>query len=273
MALLEVSNVSFSYDTKPVLQDVSFSIDEGEVVSLLGPSGCGKTTLLNLIAGFLRPSAGLLRFDGRPIDRPGPERAVVFQTGALFEWMTVRQNVEFSLVCRRAQPEERKQISDRMVRLVGLEGSEDRYPYELSGGMRQRVGVARVLAGSPRIMLMDEPFAAVDVQTRELLQEELLRIHADTKCTVVFITHSIEEAVFLSNRVLLLSRPYGRVMAQFLVDLPTPRWDGTNRLHAAFLQLRERIYIGMQQSLKGAVESQGVARGPGGTREGMDGVA
>ena len=204
-SVLSAENLSFRYDSESVLKRVSFSLDEHEVVTLLGPSGCGKTTLLNLMAGFLRPTEGVLHFQGQAITGPGPERAVVFQSGALFEWMTARENIEFSLRCRKVPVSERRRVSDEMIRLVGLEGSGDRYIYELSGGMKQRVGVARVIAANPRIMLMDEPFAAVDVQTRESLQEELLRIHDATRCTVVFVTHSIEEAVFLSDRIFLIS--------------------------------------------------------------------
>ena len=245
-ALLSARNLSFGYNDRPILERLSFTLREAEIVTLLGPSGCGKTTLLNLMAGFLQPTGGELLFDGVPIKGPGPERAVVFQSGALFEWMTVRENIGFSLRCRNVPTSERRTASDRMIDLVGLQGFGDRYPYELSGGMRQRVGVARVIAANPRIMLMDEPFAAVDVQTREGLQEELLRIHDATRCTIVFVTHSIEEAVFLSNRIFLMSRAQGAIRAEFQVDLPRPRWDGMNRVHANFIALRQQIYVTMR---------------------------
>ena len=245
--VLTAENLAFSYDSHTVLSNVSFSLNQAEIVTLLGPSGCGKTTLLNLLAGFITPMSGTLKFDGAPIRGPGPERAVVFQSGALFEWMTARDNIEFSLFCRNMRSPQRREISDRMIDLVGLQGFSEHYPYELSGGMQQRVGVARVIAANPRIMLMDEPFAAVDVQTRETLQEELLRIHATTKCTIVFVTHSIEEAVFLSNRILLLSRPYGQIAAEFLVDLPLPRWNAMNRINNRFVEFRERIYVAMRK--------------------------
>jgi len=254
--LLKAADVSFTYGASAVLDRVSFEIGGSEVVSLLGPSGCGKSTLLNLIAGFRKPSDGKLLFQGAPIAGPGPDRAVVFQSGALFDWLTARQNIEFSLSCRGVPKAERREVSERMMTLVGLRGSGDLYPYQMSGGMRQRVGVARVIAARPRIMLMDEPFAAVDVQTREALQEELLRIHEATKCAIVFVTHSIEEAVFLSNRVFVLARSGGRIDTEFDVALPAPRWEPLNRLDPEFLRLRERIYLAM----KGEVPVAGEAR-------------
>ena len=247
-ALLEARNISFAYNARTVLENVSFTLRPSEIVTLLGPSGCGKTTLLNLVAGFIAPSAGTLTLDGKAIAAPGPDRAVVFQTGALFEWMSARANIEFSLLCRNRPAAERRQISDRMIDLVGLSGFADHYPYELSGGMQQRVGVARVIAANPRIMLMDEPFAAVDVQTRESLQEELLRIHKATNCTIVLVTHSIEEAVFLSSRIFLISRPNGRIVEQFEVDLPSPRWNPLNRVEPKFVEMRERIYLAMREA-------------------------
>ena len=248
--LLAAESLSYSYGNLHVFDKLSFALDAGGFVTLLGPSGCGKTTLLNLIAGFLRPTGGELKFNGRPIDAPGPDRAVVFQSGALFEWLTVRNNIEFSLRCRGIDPKERRKVSDEMIELVGLRGFEDRYPYQLSGGMQQRVGVARVIAANPRIMLMDEPFAAVDVQTREMLQEELLRIHQRTGCTIVFVTHSIEEAVFLSDRIFLLfsrgSASEG-IRLDLEVQLPKPRWDEANRLHPEFLKIRQELYVAMRE--------------------------
>ena len=250
--LLRARDIAFRYGDTRVLANMSFAIREGEFVSVLGPSGCGKTTLLNLVAGFLFPTSGELLFDGRPISGPGPDRAVVFQKGALFEWMTVRDNVEFSLRCRGVALAQRRQVGEAMLRLVGLEGFAQQYPYNLSGGMQQRVGVARVLAARPRIMLMDEPFAAVDVQTRESLQEELLRLHHETRCTVVFITHSIEEAVFLSDRILVLSRRPGGLRFDLPVDLPAPRWEAGNRLHPRFIELREQIYLSFLEDRRAA---------------------
>ncbi len=248
-SILEAEEVEFAYENHVAISDASFAITEGEFVCLLGPSGCGKTTLLNLVAGFIHPTRGRLKFRGMPIAGPGPARAVVFQNGALFDWMTVKDNITFSQICKNRPAAERSAISKDMAALVGLSGFEDRYPYQLSGGMRQRVGVARVLAAEAEIMLMDEPFAAVDVQTRETLQEELLRIHKKTGCTVMFVTHSIDEAVFLSDRVFLLSKPGGAARQEFRVDLPEPRWNPGNRLDPAFLRAREQIYRRMRPDL------------------------
>lgn len=244
--LLEAIDISFTYGASAVLDRVSFAVDRSEIVALLGPSGCGKTTLLNLVAGFMPPTSGRLTFNGEPVTRPGPERAVVFQSDALFEWLTARENIEFSLQCRGISKAERRRISSRLISLVGLDGFADAYPYKMSGGMRQRVGVARVIAARPLIMLMDEPFAAVDVQTREALQEELLRIHHEERCAMVFVTHSIEEAVFLADRVVLMARRGGRTELDIRVDLPHPRWDPLNRIAPEFVRLRNHIYRAMK---------------------------
>lgn len=248
--LLVAESLSYAYGALDVFDKLSFTLDAGKFVTLLGASGCGKTTLLNLIAGFLSPTAGELKFNGRPIEGPGPDRAVVFQSGALFEWMSVRANIEFSLRCRGIAASSRRKVSEEMIDLVGLRGFENQYPYQLSGGMQQRVGVARVIAANPRIMLMDEPFAAVDVQTREMLQEELLRIHKRTGCTIVFVTHSIDEAVFLSDQIFLLSSRGSTsdgIRLQLEVELPGPRWDEGNRLHPEFLRVREQLYVAMRE--------------------------
>ena len=246
--ILKFDGVSFAYDDRAILNDVSFSIRQGEIVSLLGPSGCGKTTILNIIAGFLAPTSGYAFIGGKEITGPGPDRGVVFQSYALFDWMTVEDNIAFSLTCAGRPVAERREVARRMAALVGLTGSERAYPYQLSGGMRQRCGLARVLAANPKLMLMDEPFAAVDVQTRETLQEEILRIQHETGCTIVFVTHSIEEAVFLSSRILLLTDLAAGTFVEFDVDLPQPRWSAENRLHEKFVALREKIYRGMRKT-------------------------
>ncbi len=205
------------------VEDVSLEIHNGEFVSILGPSGCGKTTLLNIIAGFIAPTRGEILLNGRRIQGPGPDRGVVFQTFALFPWKTVLDNVGFGLKMRGVPKPERDRIAREYIALVGLEGFEDRYPHELSGGMQQRVGVARVLANNPELLLMDEPFASVDAQTRMTLQEELTRIWEDRRPTILFITHDVEEAVFLANRVIVLSARPGRVRETIDVALPRPR--------------------------------------------------
>jgi NitT/TauT family transport system ATP-binding protein len=206
------------------LEDISLSLSPGEFVSVVGPSGCGKTTLLNMIAGFLTETSGQIRVDGKPISGPGPDRGVVFQSFALFPWKTVLDNVGFGPKMRGVGRAERDRIAMEYLQLAGLAHAADRYPAELSGGMQQRVGVVRALANEPDVLLMDEPFASVDAQTRLMLQEELIRIWMERRTTVLFITHDVPEAVFLANRVVVLSR--GHVMDQIEVTLPHPRkWD------------------------------------------------
>ena len=244
--ILQFEQVGFGYNGRAVMRNVSFAIRRGELVALLGPSGCGKTTILNLIAGFLAPTQGVALIDNQEIVGPGPDRGVVFQAGALFEWMTVADNISFSLRCAGRPRAERRRVAEEMAALVGLAGREGAYPYELSGGMRQRVGLARALAAKPKIMLMDEPFSALDVQTREALQEEILRIRDHAGCTVVFVTHSIDEAVFLGDRIFLLADLQEGSFDEYAVDLPSPRANGENRLDPAFIRLREIIYRKMR---------------------------
>lgn len=246
--VLRFERVGLHYDDRPVLRDLSFSVRAGETLALLGPSGCGKTSLLNIVAGFLRPTSGVALCNGREIAGPGPDRGVVFQSYALFDWMTVEDNIAFSLRCAGRPRDEQREVAQRMARLVGLGGFEKSYPYQLSGGMRQRCGLARVLAAGPSVMLMDEPFAAVDVQTRETLQEEILRIQASTGCTILFVTHSIDEAVFLGSRILLMLKDRLGAFDEFAVDLPLPRDLAENRLHPEFLAVRERVYRAMRRT-------------------------
>lgn len=202
---------------------ISLEIGNGEFAAILGPSGCGKTTLLNMVAGFIPPTRGEILLNGRRIQGPGPDRGVVFQSFALFPWKTVLDNVGFGLKMRGVSKEERDRVAREYIALVGVEGFENRYPHELSGGMQQRVGVARVLANKPDLMLMDEPFASVDAQTRMTLQEELTRIWEARQPTILFVTHDVEEAVFLANRVVVLTPRPGRVRETVPVDLPRPR--------------------------------------------------
>ncbi|MCE2914493.1 MAG: ABC transporter ATP-binding protein [Rubrivivax sp.] len=246
--VVRLERVGLDFDGRPVLKDLSLSIRRDEVVSVLGPSGCGKTTLLNIVAGFLQASSGVALANGREISGPGPDRGVVFQSYALFDWMTVQDNIAFSLSCAGRPRSEQLEVAQQMVQLVGLTGFEKAYPYQLSGGMKQRCGLARVLASKPSVMLMDEPFAAVDVQTRETLQEEILRIQAATGCTIVFITHSIEEAVFLGHRILLMQRGGFGAFKEYAVELPEPRSNPENRLHAEFVRLRGEVYRDLRAS-------------------------
>lgn len=203
--------------------DVSLEIHTGEFVSIVGPSGCGKTTLLSMVAGFIPASEGEITLGGRQVKGPGPDRGVVFQSFALFPWKTVLENVAFGLKMRGLPREARLRIAREHIGLVGLAGAEERYPNELSGGMQQRVGVARALANSPELLLMDEPFASVDAQTRMTLQEELTRIWEAKHPTILFVTHDVDEAVFLSDRVIVLSQSPGTVRAEVPIPLARPR--------------------------------------------------
>ena len=223
------------------LRDVSLELREGEFVSIVGPSGCGKTTLLSIVAGFIPPTRGEVLLNGRRVAGPGPDRGVVFQSFALFPWKTVLENVAFGLKMRGVPRAERDRIAREHVTLVGLAGSEHQYPHELSGGMQQRVGVARVLANHPEVMLMDEPFASVDAQTRMTLQEELTRIWEAKRATVLFVTHDVDEAVFLANRVVVLSARPAMVREVVEVALPRPRSWTTLVEDRAYKRLVARV--------------------------------
>jgi NitT/TauT family transport system ATP-binding protein len=216
------------------LADIGADIGEGEFVCLLGPSGCGKSTLLKLAAGLIAPTSGVIRINGRPVTGPGPDRAVVVQDYALFPWMTVRENAEFGLAARGFDPARRRQVSAELLRVVGLADFAEKYPHHLSGGMKQRVSIARALAVDPVLLLMDEPFGALDAQTRFVMQQELLRIWRAYRKTVLFVTHSIEEALYLADRVLLMTARPGRIKAEIRVEPPRPRDLGS----AELIQLR-----------------------------------
>ncbi|MCU4182526.1 ABC transporter ATP-binding protein [Bosea sp. BH3] len=206
------------------LHDISLDIPAGEFVSVVGPSGCGKSTILNMVAGFIPHSGGEILVGGQPVKGPGPDRGVVFQSFALFPWKTVLDNVGFGPKMRGVPKAERDEIAREYLSMAGLSHAADRYPNELSGGMQQRVGVVRALANKPDVLLMDEPFASVDAQTRMTLQDELSRIWEERRPTVLFITHDVSEAVFLANRVVVLSK--GHVLADVPVPIERPRsWD------------------------------------------------
>lgn len=223
------------------LEGVDLDVAAGEFVVLLGPSGCGKSTLLSILAGFHAPSAGQVLHEGKPIVGPDRRRTVVFQDYALFPWMTVLDNVAFGLKAQGISKPERHKIARRYIALVKLEGFEDRYPHEISGGMKQRAAIARALAPDPDILLMDEPFGALDPQTRVLLQEELARVTHETKKTVLFVTHSIDEAVFLADRIVVMSARPGRIRDIYNVSIDKPRTADTRRLEI-FKQLSEEIW-------------------------------
>lgn len=205
------------------LADVDLDIRAGEFLVLLGPSGCGKSTLLNLIAGFTKSTFGSIQHDGAEVTRPDHRRTVVFQEYALFPWKTVQENVEFGLKAQGVAKKDRAAAARHLLGIVRLAGFENCYPHEISGGMKQRAAIARAIAPNPEILLMDEPFGALDAQTRVLLQEEVARISAETKKTIIFVTHSIDEAVFLGDRIVVMSSRPGRVREIHDVDLPRPR--------------------------------------------------
>ncbi len=226
----------------PALADIDMTVEPGRFVVLVGPSGCGKTSLLMMLAGLREHSAGTILCDGRPVTGPDPNRiGVVFQEANLFPWLTAADNVAFPLALRRMKSMERRRRALEMLRLVRLEEFAGRYPHELSGGMRQRVSIARGLVQDPPVLLMDEPFAALDEQTRMAMGDELLRIWSETRKTVVFVTHSLTEAVYLADEVLVMSARPGRIIDRIAVDLPRPRSYATMSA-PGFVRLRDRIW-------------------------------
>jgi len=235
----------FQSDERSVsaLQDVNLEILPGELVVLLGPSGCGKSTLLYMMGGHLTPSGGELRMHDRPVSGPSPERGMVFQDFALFPWLTVRENIGFGLGLRwaRDKVDGREARIDALVRMVNLEGFEQTKPSQLSGGMRQRVAIARTLATDPGVVFMDEPFGALDAQTRDGMQRELMRIAVETRKTIVFVTHSITEAALLADRVVVLTARPGRIKEIVPVDLPRQRWNWRHEFSGRFLDLIGRL--------------------------------
>ncbi|MGZ8424183.1 MAG: ABC transporter ATP-binding protein, partial [Candidatus Binatia bacterium] len=233
------------------LTDVNLSIRANEFLSIIGPSGCGKTTLLKMIDGLIPYDSGKISIAGKPVTAPGPDRALVFQTFALLPWRTVLANVEFSLELRQMRAQQRTEIARDCLQRVGLSDFETHYPHELSGGMQQRAGLARALAVNPSILLMDEPFGAVDAQTRQLLQEELLELWQRERKTVIFITHSMDEAVYLSDRVVVMTPRPGQVAEILDVPLARPRSAEAVRRDPKFVELTNYIW----DSLKKAMEN------------------
>lgn len=226
------------------LNRVSFAVQPGQIVALLGPSGCGKSSLLNIAAGFEPPASGEVCFDGQPISAPSAERCVVFQSPALFPWLTVRQNVTYGLKRSGMPRDERRQAAETMLAGVGLTGFERHYPHELSGGMQQRVALARAFVLRPALLLMDEPFAALDAQLREQMQQLLYTLWEEHKPTVLFVTHDIDEALKIAHRVIVLTPRPGRVQAAF--DVPRPMEAGDARCLQLRQQLREALFAGTQ---------------------------
>lgn len=226
--------------SRKAVQDISVQIGIGEFVCIVGPSGCGKSTLLNLVAGFTRPTAGTVEVDGAAVTAPGADRGMVFQQHRLFPWMSVRHNVEFGPRMAGLDAAARRVISDETLEMVGLADVADHAPYELSGGMQQRAAIARALAGKPRVLLMDEPFAALDALTRERLQEEIVRIWDSTGTTILFVTHSVDEAAFVGSRVLAMTAHPGRIT----LDEPVPFGGAdrsTLRSQLEYVQFRDHL--------------------------------
>jgi NitT/TauT family transport system ATP-binding protein len=253
--------IEFALKGRPVVavDDVSLQVQPGEFVSLIGPSGCGKSTLLNVAAGFLAPSHGEALLDGAFIDGPGSDRGVVFQQYSLFPWMTVRKNVEFGLKMKGVSRNEREAQARTLLGLAGLLAFEHHYPDQLSGGMKQRVGIVRALATGPRVLLMDEPFGALDAQTRVVMQEILTNMWQRLRISVLFVTHDIDEAVFLSDRILVMTARPGRIKAELAVPLPRPR---TPEMTAS------PAFIGLVQQLRALIREESLAAMGGELKEG-----
>lgn len=237
------------------LENLSLQIPSGDFLSILGPSGCGKSTLISAIAGVQAPQSGILQVDGEPVYGPGSDRGVVFQQPTLFPWKTVYQNVDFGLRMRGTPKRERVTSVTDILERVGLTDFSNHFPAQLSGGMQQRVGLARVLVNRPRVMLMDEPFSALDAQTRLMMQELLLGVWNDYKMTVLFVTHDIDEAIYLGSRVALLSRRPGKLKALFNIDLPRPR-DVTLLVSPTFMELKTKCMTFIREETLGFLKQQ-----------------
>lgn len=251
---IELSRVSKHYGTMQALKDISLTVQEGEFVVIVGASGCGKSTMLNMIAGFDRPTSGRIHVEGCENEGVNPQCGMVFQQYALFPWMTVQDNIAFGLKMKGMGRSERRARAQEYVDMVGLQGFEKSYPKALSGGMRQRVAIARVLANNPKVMLFDEPFAALDAMTRQVLQEQLVRIYEQQRKTVLFITHSIDEALLLSSRIIVMSARPGRIVQDIANDLPHPR-NADVQLSERYLELKRHIWHAVQAEVVRSIES------------------
>ena len=243
------------------LYDFSVSVKDGEFLVIVGPSGCGKTTFLNVVAGEIDATSGELRLFDKPVKGPGPDRSVVFQEYALLPWRTVWDNVKFGLEIQGVSETEYKDRVQHFIDMVGLPGFERSYPHELSGGMCQRVGLARALATEPKILLMDEPFAAIDAMSRELMQGELERILEQTGQTVVFITHSIDEAITVGDKIVVMTAVPGRVKEVLDVDMPRPRYEEHIKLMPRYSDMREHIWDLLRDEAARTLKDRALARG------------
>lgn len=243
--IIELEGVSKRYGDMLALDNVSLRIEKGEFVVIVGASGCGKSTTLNMIAGFDHPSEGLVKVEGRQVTEVSPNTGMVFQQYALFPWLSVIDNIAYGLKMKGMKKAERRAIAQQFIDMVGLKGFENAYPKQLSGGMKQRVTIARVLANDPAVMLFDEPFAALDAMTRQVLQEELVRIYEQSGKTIVFITHSIDEALMLSSRILIMSARPGKIAQDIVNDLPHPR-NADVQLSEQYLAMKQKIWKTVQ---------------------------
>lgn len=276
---VECDNIGVVFGSGPTaveaVRDVTIKVQPGEFVSLIGPSGCGKSSLLNMLAGFTRPTRGTVRVDNVSIKKPGPDRGVVFQQYSLFPWMSVRKNVEFGLKMSGVTAPQREAQARTLLGLAGLLAFENHYPDQLSGGMKQRIGIVRALATSPQVLLMDEPFGALDTQTRTVMQEILTNIWQKFRLSVLFITHDIEESVFLSDKIYVMTARPGRIKAELMVPLPRPRTAEMTRC-PVFTELvnelktliREESLAAMGTELKeGGLTGFGTEVGPTGVKK------
>ncbi len=260
MAKIEVRGLAKSFqaikgETVDAIHGLSFEVGENEFVSIVGPSGCGKSTLLYIIAGFIPPTNGEVLIDNTPVRGPGPDRGIVFQEYALFPWKTVQDNIRYGLEEKGVSGDELERTVQKYVRLMGLEGFQHKYPKELSGGMKQRVALARTLAYDPGVLLMDEPFGALDAQTRELQQDELLSVWRERKKTVLFVTHSVDEAVYLSERVLIMTTRPGRIKSMLDIELDRSRNREEIVTSPEFSKLRNTVWLDVREEVLKYYES------------------
>lgn len=260
MVRIETENVSKSYTGRHgrllALQDVNLEINDGEFLCLVGPSGCGKTTLLNIIAGLEHVYKGRVIHNGRPVNTTGPDRIVIFQDLGLFPWLTVIKNVEFGLKMKRIPQPQRRDLAMKYIDMVNLSKFTDAHIHELSGGMKQRVALARALAMDPEVLLMDEPFTALDAQTRDILHDELQKIWEKTGKTIIFVTHNVREAVCLGDRVIVLSSQPGRIKASFDIDLPRPRHIEDTGVMEIVRPILDELKFEIQKSVEEEYDAQ-----------------
>ena len=252
MAKITVRGLTKTYNGGEVvaLEDISLEVQANESLCILGPSGCGKTTLLRIVDCLITRDRGEILLDGQPVIAPRPDVAMVFQHFGLFPWKSLEENIGYGLGLRGRPAQEIKETVGRYIELMGLKGFEKSYPYQLSGGMQQRAGLARALAVNPSLLLMDEPFGSLDAQTREMMQEELLRVLEREKKTMIFVTHSIDEAILLGDRIVMMSRRPGRVREILPVDVPRPRKITSVRAHPRYIELRNSIWEMLKQDLE-----------------------